>query len=468
MGNLNYYFTTYGEVYFGYRYDEQKFPNSIVIIQPDKHQNYNRLTNDEKTSEKINEYGWLLGKNVIAKVINEEDYKPENRQPQMYPGFQSNIEHKTMFVFGAGASANCVYGSDKADFIKDNLRPPLGNGLFQKQYIQYYSQFTGVKRSLTLLQDDSNPDVEKLFEEEWKNIHVENNQAVLCRHISIVYYLQKLFKDISSRIVDQYYAKNLYAKLANKLQKIYSASVKTSYGITSFKNFAFVSFNQDSILEEFISQQFNISFDSIEDYIRVNKSPCYVFKPHGSWNWGWRFPDPTVFNGSTANWLFENNKTLFNIYFNLLGDHKTMIDGCAWGHEYFISKHFKGRFTIDKSQLQIIRDQDLNDFFPAILLPYRDKDEFTMPFQHYNYMKDYIQSAETLILIGWKGSEEAFNKELLKKGQHLKKIVIVDIEPETVKKNLGEILKKPKLKAISYSLGFADFVENGLEKEMES
>ena len=83
-------------------------------------------------------------------------------------------------------------------------------------------------------------------------------------------------------------------------------------------------------------------------------------------------------------------------------------------------------------------------------------------------MKDYIQSAETLILIGWKGSEEAFNKELLKKGQHLKKIVIVDIEPETVKKNLGEILKKPKLKAISYSLGFADFVENGLEKEMES
>ncbi len=465
MNGLQYFFTKYGDVYAGWKVDELKFPEYTIIIQGTRRQAYRELNTKEKTLEKISEYGWVVANDLIVGTLNEDEFTPPQVHSTMQQGLMPNIEHKTMFIFGAGASANCVYGSDKSEFEKDSLRPPLGPGLFEKRFKNYYNKYKGVRQSLTLLQSDENPDIEELFEQEWKNIHKENNQVVLSRHISIFYYLQELLKDVSNRIINEYDAKNLYAKFCNKLQKNYSASVKIKYGRKTSKNFAFVSFNQDSILDSFISEQFRIPFDSMNDYVKVNENPCYLFKPHGSWNWGWRFPDTSKFNGNTANWLFENNKNLFQIYFELLGNHENMIDWNSWGYEQAISKNYIGRFTIDKSKLQLIGNEDLNNFFPALLLPYRDKDEFTMPIGHFYYMRESFNQIETLVIIGWKGNEDAFNRMLFKEGNRIKKVIIADPTHSFVEDNLKPILSRPGVEKVLYK-NFEDFVENGIEKEI--
>lgn len=462
---LQYFYTKFGEVYAGWKFEETDFPGYTIVIQGTKLNDYRELKHSEKTLEKISEYGWVLGNDVIEGTIDGDKINPPQNHSS-HQGFDFNIEHKIMFIFGAGASANCVYGSDKVNFKKDPLSPPLGPALFEKRFKKYYEKYKGVRQSLTLLQSDENPDVEELFETEWKNIHKENNQVVLSRHINILYYLQELLKDISDKVIEDYYAKNLYAKLANKLQKIYSASVKTIYGRTTSKNFAFVSFNQDTILETLIAEQFKIPLNTLDDYVRVNETPCYFFKPHGSWNWGWRFPDTSKFNGNTANWLFDNNINLFQLYYTLLGDHINMIDWSTWGHEAMLNKQHLGRYTIDKSQLQIISNDDINYYFPALLLPYRDKDEFTMPLQHFLNMLAYLNNVETIVIIGWKGNEDAFNRILFREGTRVNKIIIVDPFPDTIKNNLKPLIYKIDERNLKLYETFEDFVLNGLEYEI--
>ncbi len=341
----------------------------------------------------------------------------------------------------------------------------MGPSLFQSRFKNYYNRFPGVKQSLHFLQD-VNPDVEALFEEEWKNISRESNQEVLSRHMNIQYYLQEVLKDVTHRVTQNFYEQNLYVKLANRLQKIYSGSKKHNFGRPSFQKFAFVSFNQDTILETFLSEQFGLKFSSLDDYVNVNNSPLCVFKPHGSWNWGWQFPNVTEFNGNTSGWLFEHKINFFELYFKLLGDHIKMIDWSTSGVEASINAHGLGKYTIDKSQLQIIGDENLNYFYPALLLPYRDKDEFTMPLRHFLNMEDYLGYVETLVIIGWKGNEAAFNRLLLRGADKIKKVIIADPQYKQVEENLKDLLLKLNITPIIYEGGFEDFVQNGIDKEL--
>ncbi|NMC99468.1 MAG: hypothetical protein GYA62_07095 [Bacteroidales bacterium] len=463
MNGLQYFYTKYGDVYAGWKFEEMNFPDYTIVIQGTKLKDYRELKHAEKTLEKISEYGWVLANEVIELIIDSDKVNPSKKNHQSDTWY-GDYDRKVMFVFGAGASANCVYGNEKTDFEKDPLRPPLGPTLFDKKFVDYYRRYKGVKQSLHFLQDE-NPDVEELFEREWKNIHNENNQAVLSRHINIQYYLQEILKDITKRVTDEYFAKNLYAKLTNKLQKIYSASVKNIYGRQSFKKFAFVSFNQDTILETFIEEQFKTSLTTLDDYVNVNDSPFCIFKPHGSWNWGWKFPDISKFNGNTADWLFDNNMNFFQLYYNLLGDHINMIDWSTWGIEASLHKHNLGKFTIDKSQLKIIGNDNFNNYFPALLLPYRDKDEFIMPLRHFYNMEIYLTYVETLVIIGWKGNEDAFNRLLFQKADRINKVIIADPNPDLVEKNLDPILSRPGVTKTIYK-NFEDFVENGIDKEI--
>ncbi len=458
---MKHIYTKFGDVYAGEEYPEMQFRDYRIFIQRNKITEYQKLSHQDKTLEKINEYGWVLRNNMIVKDLGS-DFNPTQPHHQG-DSYSNSFDRKTMFIFGAGASANCVYGSEKEDFKNDTLRPPLAPALFEKRFKNYYKNYKGVKQSLHSLQDD-NPDVEELFEQEWKNISKENNEEVLSRHINIQYYLQEVLKDVSNKVIEDYFSKNLFAKLADGLQKIHSASKKTEYKTTSYKKFAFVSFNQDSILEHFISERFKKPLNSMDDYVNINDSPYCIFKPHGSWNWGWRFPDTSKFGNNTASWLFENNINFFQLYFELLGNHVNMIDWSTWGHEAHINKRGLGKYTVDKSQLQIIGD-NINDYFPALLLPYRDKDEFSMPLKHFLNMQTCFSQVETLVIIGWKGNEDSFNRELLQYGGRINKVIIADPNPDIVIKNLEPILTKRNITPIIYD-NFEHFVTSGIEKEL--
>jgi hypothetical protein len=203
----------------------------------------------------------------------------------------------------------------------------------------------------------------------------------------------------------------------------------------------------------------------MNDYANYNDSPFCLFKPHGSWNWGWKFPNSVDTGNDTAKWLYEHKKNYFQLYYELLGDHVNMIDWSTWGVELSYNKNHLGRYTVDKSQLQVIpSNANLNRYFPGLLLPYRDKDEFTMPLPHFNAMQGYIHNVESLIIIGWKGNEAAFNRMLTDHGNRIRKVVIVDPNPKPVEENLKELIEKNKITPIYYK-GFEDFVVNGFDRE---
>jgi hypothetical protein len=107
---------------------------------------------------------------------------------------------------------------------------------------------------------------------------------------------------------------------------------------------------------------------------------------------------------------------------------------------------------------------DMHDSYPALLLPYRDKDEFTMPKSHYFALTGYMGNVENLIIIGWKGNEAAFNKLLGIHATGIKKIVIVDPYPAVVKANIQGILKNDV--TVKYYNTFEDFIQTGLESEI--
>jgi hypothetical protein len=460
----DYYYTKFGEVYSGFKWDNFDFPDTTILIQASKLQKYQNLNGNDQTLEKSEEYGRVLGNEVIEGVIKGEGFDPA-REYYKSQSRDSSFERKYMFIFGAGASAHCVFGSDKNDFLVDPLRPPLGTSLFEKRFKPFYTKYSGVRESLHFLQDE-NPDIEGLFENEWKNISKHNNQAVLSRHINIQYYLQEILKSVGERVINEYYGKNLYAKLFNKLQKIYSASITKGYNNEiSSKNFAFVTFNQDTILEYFACQQFGKKIDSIHDYVNINNSPFSIFKPHGSWNWGWKFLDSSQFGESTSESLFNSKANFFDIYFKYLGNHIDMVDWSSWGHNIQLNKNELGKFSINKSKIEIINTHNINAYFPALLLPYRDKDDFTMPISHFYEMESYLHYIETLVLIGWKGNEESFNHILLTRTNRLRKVIIVDPNHQTIKQNLAAILNNKSIELVVYK-DFEDFVNTGVEKEI--
>lgn len=462
--SLTYVYTSYGEVYAGVLWEETHLDNYTVIIPFSKINEYRELPNDQKTLEKISEYGWVVVNNAVQKIISGRDFDPQGYHIHS-DSWSGNFDRKVMFIFGAGASANCVYGKNKEEFNNDVLRPPLGTGLFSNRFKNYYNCYKGVRQSLSFLQGD-NIDVEEIFEREWQNISTDSNEIVMKRHINIQYYLQEVLKDVTKKVTEDYLPNNLYARLVNKLQKLYAASVRRSYGNHSSKKFAFVSFNQDTILDFFLEEQFNQSLTTLDDYVNMNENPFCLFKPHGSWNWGWEFQNTSQFVGKTSDWLFDNNKNFFNLYFELLGNDVNMINWVTWGHESSLNKHGLGKFTIDKSQLKIINNDNLNNYYPALLLPYRDKDEFTMPLKHFYNMQNYFSEVETLILIGWKGNEDAFNRQLLAHANRIKRVVIADPNHKIVQDNLKELLNRPHIENVVYK-SFEDFVENGIEKEIQ-
>jgi len=284
--------------------------------------------------------------------------------------------------------------------------------------------------------------------------------------MNLQYYIRELLYKVSNQVNTEYKGQNLFARLAQKLQRVYE---QTDFDFK--KRFAFVSFNQDTILDNFLCHYFSVRLWKLSDYVS-RKNPFFLFKPHGSWNWGWEFPIDFklkhLINISTSEWLYQLNVDFFDLYFSHLGSLDNMLDWNSWGPQKKINRYNKGALTIDKSKLEVISEDRFDISFPALLLPYRDKDDFTMPHSHVfdmeNYLNDFV---ETLVIIGWKGNEAAFNKVLLTKGNKIKKLIIADPNQDEVINNLKSLIEKNKVKVVPYK-GFEHFMMDGFDKEISS
>jgi len=439
--------TYYGDIYPGYIYDFPDFPNSIFIIPQIYRNTIRELQNKNAiTIEALNKYGHeIKDPNVVTHVIEADRIGSNTVFPD--ETIYGDQKWKQMFVFGAGASSFCVPGDEQGRLDNFQSRPPISNELFGNKYRSYFNKYEGVRLSLSSLRRLKN-DVEAFLESEWTLIRDSHNPSLLSRHVNILYYLQELFFTISNDINEEFYDCNLYSTFTDILQKKLLQK--------PLEKIAFVNFNYDTILDHYISSHFNVQFSQMCDYVNCNKNPFFYFKPHGSSNWGWRFNSEESKDkiNNTPDWLYTNKICFDEIYYKHLGSLNEMV-------------HSKGayerKYSINKNKIEIIGDDYPRRYFPALLIPYRDKDDFVMPYYHSDAMGHFMNTMDDLFLIGWKGNETAFNALLKDRSHNLKRIIIVNPNPKEVEINLslflGDLYQKYQIICLNT---FEDLVNSDL------
>lgn len=436
------FLTHYGEIYPGTIMHCPNYDKGVFIVPNHHIQELLKLEDSKRTPEHYARIGLEIRDfRIISQVFPnhwiDEANSDDSPSLNLWTG-----EYKRMFVFGAAASKFCLYDDYEQERLNsDPLRPPLGTEIFGRQYKTYCDKYKGVLQSIDAW-DLQGRDIEVFLEEQWQHFRFQYDPVLPTRHINIQFYLQELLFDIGNHVFQNYRRSNLYNIFIENLRKKSTIDAK--------KN-VFVSFNYDTILDQYISEYYRTSFIHHADYINPN-NPFVLLKPHGSANWGFKYKDGAVPHGSAQRnvpfWLFQNSTTLSEIYFRLLGGPLEMINKRSYGLNYSISQGGIGKYTINKNRIEIFdHPESRNAYFPALLMPYRDKDEFVMPDNHQMALKILAANVEELYLIGWKGNEELFNKQFSVQNQ-LKRIIIVNPESEVVKQHLLRYINLDKIEVV--------------------
>lgn len=421
------FITYFGEVYFGIICLHPNFNDRFFIVQKDKNKILNDLKPEERTLEKYQELGREIKDVNVIKCIIDDQIGTDIQFLQ--PAFHGE-KFKRMFVFGAAASTYCVFGDNSTKFRESHLSPPIGTELFSEKYSSIINQYDGVKLSLPFF-ESKNHDIEACFQEEWEQVKSTYSPGTVVNHINTQFYLQHLFQTISRKVVDEHYRSNLYSLFTSKLKKLVEQNPKERISIASF--------NYDTILDQFITRVFDQPFEEMNHYINWDNQNVLLFKPHGSCNWGWKIQDKYLkefCENGLARTLYAKKIEFHTAFFDLIGTPQEVIAQNSWGHYYSNDPYLRGKFSINKNLIEVVPSGVMDSHFPALLLPYRDKDELTMPYDHSECMKYLMEDQiEELYLIGWKGNEDLFNKQF-GSASKLKKVIIVNPDAETVKINV--------------------------------
>jgi len=429
QNNFGRFITYWGDIYSGSLWECPGYDKGFFII-PNYHiKKIIDLKIEDRTPEKYRELGWEINdyrviiNNYLAE-INTEEFN-SNHGPAIY---KSGQEFRDMFVFGAGASAFCCFGDHQIRYENAPWRSPLGYDIFNERFEELCQQYEGVKLAIPEFEMKNNT-IEECLENDWNKYSKSYFPELTYRHINIQFYLQLLFQQISKHTVEKYYRKNLY--------QLFTEQLKTNTAKQDAYRPVIVNFNYDTILDQFIDKSFHYSTTKIDDYIDWQNRSIVHFKPHGSSNWGWRFSEEAIskLGNNIPATLYNQKVTPAQLYYNILGEYRSMVNEISYGYEKgnkSISKN-----SLDKQQIQIIKDEPS---YPALLLPFKEKDEFVMPYNHQAALNFLMSDIERLFVIGWKGSEQLFLNQL-EKADRIKEVIIVNPDFEIVKSNLENHIK---------------------------
>jgi hypothetical protein len=452
------YITYHGDIYPGNIRFCPNYEEGFFIIPNINLKTLNALEQNKRTPDEYRNLGWEIKDRKIIPydpIPSIQNFGASDNAPSQ--SRNGDEKWKRMFVFGAGASAFCSFGENTPRFLQSHLKPPIGTDIFNARYDSFIEQFSGVEEIIPFF-EDKGWDIEACMQEEWAKAMNSFNPKITSRHINIQFYLSDLFRKISSEIFTKHKRGNLYSLFSLKLQ------AHLSKPKNSKEKIGIVSFNYDTILDQFIEINFNKPYSDMNDYIDWNNRQIVLFKPHGSSNWGWEFL-PGQFDASTqskiAQHLYSTQTLPAEIYYKMLGDLTSNVYQGAWAQEKIAHPRGIGRFTINKNRIKTFQSSQSN-FFPALLMPYRDKDEFVMPYFHFNALRTYLGHIEELYLIGWKGSEDAFNLQINQRARNLKKIIIVNPDSNLVKENLSKVIKTDKFEFEVVDT-FEEFVRNRMD-----
>jgi hypothetical protein len=299
-----------------------------------------------------------------------------------------------LVILGAGASFDSIY-----DFFDDidvmPWRPPLANEMFDtrlefRNIIQtypgsryFFSQANGIN------------DIEDFFQKQWVFLKSNRAEHLASSLINLNYWLAHLMYQISNN-----YSNVGLSNYDVLVQKAYE------YAIKKKEDVIFVSFNYDTLLEQSMRKIFLSNSDKLQiaDYI---KFPLKIIKPHGSCNWVRRFnlEYKITQNTSIQDHLFNNKISLREINKNL-------------ENEIRCTETIGGIVYDEPNSPRIC--------LPQLLIPLKDKDDFILPKEHFDYLRDNIHKVNDILIIGWKGTEAKF-QQLLKTSLSSKKINVTSV-----------------------------------------
>lgn len=447
--NFGYYITYFGDVYYGIAVIKDLTANNFYIVGRNKWLEYQELQKQGKHLENLEKLGiYIASKDIILGWVKQV---PEGYPENTIDWNGTPDEYETMYVFGAGASANCLFGNGKSQLQQSSLRPPLGNELFASRFDAMIMKYPGLKNILPKFESRGN-DIEAILEDDWKALMAGKNIQLAAQHMQLQFFLQELFEVISKTYAEQYYRYSLPSLFVQNLFNKKQPDKKP----------VIVSFNYDTILENAIESHLKIKFSHTDHYVKPETdTPFMFFKPHGSWNWGWAFDKVKTKEAGNdiPGWLYKNDISPAEVYYKWLGDGMLVSDG--WGHEARNHPHAIGKLTPNKNKINVI--EKTGQYFPALLLPYRDKDEFVMPYQHQIRLELVLPNIEELVLIGWKGNENLFNSKIKSRADSLKRIIIANPDAEAVKAELSKYLMLEKYEVLT-AKDFEDYVLHQMKK----
>lgn len=458
--NPAHFVTYYGDIYHGRIIEHQEHPDRFFILSNNQSIEFRELKPQERTLENYQRLGWeIRDLKIIRDVLPDTFIGRDAESPSS--SREGNQVWKKAFVFGAGASAFCVTGKGKDQFQNFTFRPPTAFDIFDERFDELIDKYPGL-RPVIPRYERMKRNIEECMENDWEAIRHSFNPVILSQHIQIQFYLQEQFREISNRVVKEFNRHNLYADFAGMLQR--------HLGKNSTERVGIISFNYDTILDQFLGENKLLDLHGLQGYSDWNNRQVMLFKPHGSCNWGWRVENSdykTAFKGRFSDWLYQGDKMLSDVYFDILGKPWLTVNNRSWGIEASHNKDRKGRYTLDKNLIDTILPGQKGHYFPALLLPYRDKDEFVMPLEQQHQMKWFLSEVEELFVIGWKGNEDLFNRILKSNTDRLKKLIIVNPERDAVLENLKPFLGNKKYEVEHYDY-FEDFVNTNLETYLEA
>jgi hypothetical protein len=188
------------------------------------------------------------------------------------------------------------------------------------------------------------------------------------------------------------------------------------------------------MLESALENKFRFQYQHLTDYFAPNR-PFVLFKPHGSSNWVRRFQGISMDNGQWKKHLNTNGP---QIRYDLENNPRVIELLKAFSESKHhsvndIANHFdKGVFSLATIQnslypnIEIAKEEEklivkggVRDYmrtsmpyFPQLLIPYKDKDDFVMPRNHTRLLDRVLPEVQEILIIGWKGEENMMLKKL--------------------------------------------------------
>jgi hypothetical protein len=290
-----------------------------------------------------------------------------------------------LVILGAGASRDSVPGAG------DDEAPPLAADLLGDRFFAFFNKFKGsgaaANRVRSGVANGGN------LEEELQKLRdqaLAGYDPLKVQLLALQMFLQDVWYGLSVSWGERDGGMNNLATLVAALEQWRAQ--------TNSEEILYVTFNYDTLLEQALERELGKSFEAVERYLDADRA---VVKVHGSCNWKRELDQPSVPSGMG------------------MEDYDQLIKLAP-------AMQPSERYHVIARTAQVLLGSVL--LAPAVSIPIVNKagpEEFSCPPDHLARMRDGMARVTDMLVIGWKGNEAHFLKELRDRVPHGARIAIV-------------------------------------------